>query len=169
MKPETTSSAATVLGRLLRSPQEQAELRLALVRRLLAQGGGWWTAEEVAAQPGEIEDLRAGLKELRRIGVLWWDSDIGGYALVEDLRVPLALTLLACDAPQQQDQLLLLDRLLPFAQLASRGDAQAAPAWAMMDLLARDVRALKQLNGPIFQWPSLKPDLMTCMPRYHIS
>jgi hypothetical protein len=120
------------------------------VRRLLAQGGGWWTAEEVAAQPGEIEDLRAGLKELRRIGVLWWDSDIGGYALVEALRVPLALTLLACDAPQQQDQLLLLDRLLPFAQLASRGDAQAAPAWAMMDLLARDVRALKQAraSGP---------------------
>lgn len=145
---------AQILGRLLYSPrarpQETAQ-RLALVERMLRSGSGWWTAEELAETPDQIELMRVRLKELRKMGVISWDEQVGAYAFDPRLRVPLALTLLSCaDQGPDANQLQLLDSLIPFARLASRGDLRAAPAWAMVDLLQRDVRQMEQAlaGGP---------------------
>jgi len=141
------AAVSGVLGRLLYAPRsrpQEAVSRLRLVERLLRSGGGYWRAEDLADTPEEIPDMRVALKELRRIGLLGWDENHGGYAFDDRLRVPVALTLLACaDDDPAADQLTLLDMLVPFAQLATRGDLRGAPAWAMLDLLERDVRLLE--------------------------
>lgn len=147
--------AVAVLGRLLHAPRarpHEAHARLALVRRLLSHGGGWWRAEDLSAPSGEdLDELRAGLRELRRLGVLEWDERAQAFALREALRVPLALALLAADAdaPGPQ-QLAALDALVPFAHIAVRGDAAHAPVWAMLDALERDIRTVERAlaDGP---------------------
>lgn len=138
-----------VLGRLLASPRGDRPgpaQRLRLLERLLAHGGGWWRAEDLEVERDARDELRAGLRELRRVGALEWDERAQAFRLRDHLRVPLALTLLATSPSTLTDeQLPQLEGLLPFAGLASRGDSRQAPVWALADWLQHRADTLSRL------------------------
>ncbi len=140
-----------VIGRLLssRGPGTPEE-RLELLGRLMRHGGGWWRAEDIAAAGESLPELRDGLRALRRAGMLEWDERAQAYALAERMRVPAALLLLACDpdACESSEQIRQLDALIPFAQAGPRSSGSAAaPAWAILDVLERDSKALERAQG----------------------
>lgn len=145
-EPDVTAELLRTLGRLLAGARRDgpgpAE-RLTLLRRLLAHGGGWWRAEDLESDRRALDALRAGLRDLRRVGVLIWDESAQAYRLAAQLRVPVALMLLATSPDALADeQLPQLEALLPFAGLAVRGDSRQAGAWALADLLEHRARDL---------------------------
>lgn len=146
--PATAADPVAVLGRLLASPRNDttaARARLDLLERMLRRGGAWWRAEDLADRGDRtgLDEIRTGLRELRKIGVIEWDERAQAFALRDGLRVPLALVMLAADEDRRADQAAQLDALIPFAQLAGRSGAHA-PLWAMLDLVERDLAELER-------------------------